>query len=385
MSLSPLDDYPIHQIAEPIRHVQTSDRNFYDRYYFCVHNSSKDFFMVFGSGQYPNLATQDAFVAVRIGGQQKVLRSSRELGERGDLSCGPFRIEVLEGLKRLRLVIAPNESGIECDLVFEGAHPPQLEPRQFERRNGRVLWDTLRYGQNGFYKGRLKVGDVEFDLDPLTARGFRDRSWGIRPTGEVEPSGIHAEKRPNFMWLYTTAQFDEFSLMLKVHEEDDGHRHLEEATRIWNDPNRPVEHLGRPEFSFEAFDSDHNFIDRMTIRCPDEQGRTLELGIEMLLPLYLDVGTGYGARKDWRHGMYQGKLKTESLCFDLAAERHLMNGLIDSVGRYTLDGMVGHGLFEYGFVGRFKKAGIDARGWWNWVRPPIVAPSSSPTVANAPQ
>ena len=39
--LSPLDDYPIHQIAEPIRHVGTSDRNFYDRYYFNLHASSR--------------------------------------------------------------------------------------------------------------------------------------------------------------------------------------------------------------------------------------------------------------------------------------------------------------------------------------------------------
>ncbi len=30
--LSPLDDYPIHQIAEPVRRVGTSDRNFFDRY-----------------------------------------------------------------------------------------------------------------------------------------------------------------------------------------------------------------------------------------------------------------------------------------------------------------------------------------------------------------
>ncbi len=35
--LSPLDDYPVHQISEPMRHVGTSDRNFYDRYYFNIH------------------------------------------------------------------------------------------------------------------------------------------------------------------------------------------------------------------------------------------------------------------------------------------------------------------------------------------------------------
>ncbi len=37
--LSPLDDYPIHQISEPMRFVGTSDRNFYDRYYFNIHGA----------------------------------------------------------------------------------------------------------------------------------------------------------------------------------------------------------------------------------------------------------------------------------------------------------------------------------------------------------
>ena len=30
--LSSMDDSPLHQITEVIRHVGTSDRNFYDRY-----------------------------------------------------------------------------------------------------------------------------------------------------------------------------------------------------------------------------------------------------------------------------------------------------------------------------------------------------------------
>ena len=54
--LSSWDDYPVHQIADTIRHVGTSDRNFYDRYYFNLHGSSDELFMVMGLGQYPNLA-----------------------------------------------------------------------------------------------------------------------------------------------------------------------------------------------------------------------------------------------------------------------------------------------------------------------------------------
>ena len=59
--LSPLDDYPVHQIPEPIRHVGTSDRNFYDRYYFNLHGKSDELMLVTGLGQYPNLGVTDAF------------------------------------------------------------------------------------------------------------------------------------------------------------------------------------------------------------------------------------------------------------------------------------------------------------------------------------
>ena len=120
--LSPLDDYPIHQIAEPIRHVGTSDRNFYDRYYFNLHGCSDELFLVTGMGQYPNLGVQDAFAVVIRNGIHRVVRASRELGgNRMDTSVGPFRIEVLEGLKRLRVVLEPNAFGLAMDLVFEGA------------------------------------------------------------------------------------------------------------------------------------------------------------------------------------------------------------------------------------------------------------------------
>ena len=63
--LSRMDDYPLHQIADVIRNVGTSDRNFYDRYYFNLHGSSDELFLVMGMGQYPNLGVQDAFACAR--------------------------------------------------------------------------------------------------------------------------------------------------------------------------------------------------------------------------------------------------------------------------------------------------------------------------------
>src|SRR5215470_19592044 len=113
--LSPLDDYPLHQVADVIRHVGTSDRNFYDRYYFNLHGSSSELFMVMGLGQYPNLGVQDAFAVVQRGGRHRVVRASRELGDRMDTTVGPFRVEVVKPLHAVRFILEPNEHGIACD------------------------------------------------------------------------------------------------------------------------------------------------------------------------------------------------------------------------------------------------------------------------------
>ena len=88
--LSPLDDLPIHQVAETMANVGTSDRNFYDRYYFNLHGCDDDFFLAGGIGQYPNLDVTDAFVCVNHGDTQTVVRASRPLGlDRLDTRVGP--------------------------------------------------------------------------------------------------------------------------------------------------------------------------------------------------------------------------------------------------------------------------------------------------------
>jgi len=99
--ISSWDDFPVHQTPEPVRHVGTSDRNFYDRYYFNLHGSSDELFAIFGLGVYPNLGVKDAFLAVTAGGKQRIVRASDELSDRSDISVGPIRIEVLEPLQKL--------------------------------------------------------------------------------------------------------------------------------------------------------------------------------------------------------------------------------------------------------------------------------------------
>ena len=65
MTLSSLDDYPIHQTSEPMCHVATSGRNFYDRCHFNGFSNTGDLVFEFGLGVDPNLGVMDAFLLVR--------------------------------------------------------------------------------------------------------------------------------------------------------------------------------------------------------------------------------------------------------------------------------------------------------------------------------
>src|SRR5919106_851579 len=237
--LSPMDDYPLHQVAEPIRNVGTSDRNFYDRYYFNLHDCSDELMLIFGLGQYPNLGVQDAFACVRMGDKHRVVRASREMGDRMDTSVGPFRVQVLEGLKKVRVVLEPNEHGIAYDLTWEGAIPAFLEPRHFIRKHGRVYFDTMRFAQTGYWSGTLEVGGETIAVTPDRWWGTRDRSWGVRPVGEPEHPGIRGDEgQMGGMWNYSPMQFPDFSIIYILNETDSGERLIEEVNRVWADPSR---------------------------------------------------------------------------------------------------------------------------------------------------
>jgi len=363
--LSSMDDYPLHQIAEPIRFVGTSDRNFYDRYYFNLHGSSDELFMVMGLGQYPNLAVQDAFACVTRKGQHHVVRASRELGDRMDTSVGPFRVEVLEGLKRLRFVLEPSEHTIACDLTWQGAIPAFLEPRQYIRKHGRVLFDTMRLAQTGCWTGTLTVGGETFAVTSDRWWGTRDRSWGVRPVGEAEHPGIRGpEGQLTGMWNYSPMQFHDHTILYMLNETTDGHRVLEEAVRIWNDPAREPEWLGRPEYE-HRLTAGTRMIEASAIRFPHAPGGALSVTATPLLTAFIAIGTGYGMDSDWRHGMYQGPLVVQGLVKPVDEIASFgQYGVVDHVARFEAStGAVGFGLHEHGFWGAFAKYGMhDAYG-----------------------
>ncbi len=119
-----LDEFPIHQTPLSLGLVATSDRNFYDRYYFNAHDRTGDVFLITGLGVYPNLGVADAYAVVRRGDRQWALRCSDPMmDDRLRPHVGPYRVEVLEALQRVRLVCDGDEHGLGFDLTWDGSFP----------------------------------------------------------------------------------------------------------------------------------------------------------------------------------------------------------------------------------------------------------------------
>lgn len=370
MPLSPMDEFMAHQTCETFDHVFTSDRNFYDRYYFNMHPSSDELFMIIGMGQYPNLGTIDAFVSISHGDTIYVVRASRELGgDRMNTQVGPLGVEVLEGLKKVRVFCEPNEHGISFDLNFEGTVPAVEEPKTFQRLpHGRVSMDTSRYSQVGTWTGTLEVAGKQYDVTPDLWHGARDHSWGIRGIGEPEPPGIRASQAAagfGFFHTWIPLQLDDCLLKLFAEEDKDGSRMVEESVKIGSLASGGlIEQMGSPKFNYK-YKSGTRELEHATIEFSDPSGKQIEVRATPLRTVYLAAGSGYIPQPDWVHGMYQGPLKVEGKTYDVSTEeaRAALGPLYEVLCKFELStGEVSYGLLECLCVGTYHPFGFDSPG-----------------------
>jgi hypothetical protein len=302
---------------------------------------------------------------VSIGHEQHTVRASRELGsDRMDTVVGPLGVEVIQGLKKLRITCDENEWGVAADLTFTGVVEALEEPHTFSRRYGRVIQDVTRYAQVGVWEGQLIAAGRDFDVTPDRWKGVRDRSWGVRPVGEPEAPGIRARERTDgygFRHDWIPMQFDDHMLKIQIDQDGDGHRHLEESMRVWNiDQNRPVDHLGRPDVDIEYLSGTRE-MRKATVRTTDPEGKPIVVTNTPLRTLYLAAGSGYIPDGTWGHGYYQGPLKVEGVVHDLSdpEERRRYARLNETLCRFETDtGEVGYGMHENLIAGIFRPGGF---------------------------
>ena len=370
MALSPGDAFLIHQYPEPIDTVFTGDRHFYDRYYFNMHGSDDTLFMVFGMGQYPNLGVTDAFVSVAVGDQQFTVRGSRELGsDRMDTTVGPLRVEVIEGLRTLRLVCEPNEWGLSLDVTFTAGTEALAEPKSFTHVGRRLTQDTHRLAHVGSYEGWLEVDGTRHEVTPDRWLGARDHSWGIRHgIGEPEPKGIgakiSADMQMGFFHNWLPIQFDDHMVKITIDNDHAGRRVLEEAVRLYNlGDDREAEHLGRPEIDITYHPGTREPA-KAEIWFSGDGASDLRITTTPLKTVYLKAGSGYIYDGYWGHGVWQGdESVVQGVVTPIGAptERLDIAFLNETLCRHeTNDGRVGYGMHENLVAGLYFPNGWDS-------------------------
>jgi hypothetical protein len=227
------------------------------------------------------------------------------------------------------------------------------------RTGTRAILDASRFAQVGTWEGTIRVAGDELAVTPDRWLGTRDRSWGIRPVGEAEPSGRNAdEPLEGFWWLYLPLRFEEFAVVIIVQELPDGHRTLNDASRIF--PDGRVEQLGWPRVEIR-YRSGTRHPEHATVHCTTPEGKPLVFDVDALTFVGLNVGAGYGGDPDWGHGQWRGPDFAEGAVYDLNDPEvvgRVPFSVVDHVGRAECEGAEGWGLFEHGTMGRHDPSGF---------------------------
>ena len=356
------DDYPIHQTPDPIAYSGTN-RNFYDRYFFNGYTTDGAVFFAAALGVYPYLNIMDAGFAVRIGDRQYNLHASRHMHmERLDTQVGPIRVEVLEPLQRLRVVVDDNAHGISADLTIDGRHAPIEEPRTIRHNGPRLIQDITRMTQLGRWSGWIKAGGREVRIEPATALGTRDRSWGIRQIGMRDPQPAITPQEFQVWWYWIPAHLEDRVIHLFFNEDGEG--------KVWNVGATMVRDGGEPEHLHGAklaveFVPGSRFPARAVVSAHDEAGGAYTIEIEAG-PRFFLSGIGY-MNPDWTHGLNKGPL---AISYDEISGNAAMPYASGSEHPQAFAGVTmttpkgervtGHGCFESIVLGRHAPSGLTS-------------------------
>jgi hypothetical protein len=358
--LTRFDDYPIHQVPLPVTHTATSDRNFYDRYFFNGYVPDGEVFFGAAMGLYPNRRVIDAAFSVVHNGRQKNLYvSGRAPFERAHTAVDPITVEVVKPMEQLRVIVGANQHAIEADLLFTARTVAVEEARQTMHIDNVPFVDMTRMTQAGAWSGWLSVDGVRIELEPSTAWGTRDRSWGIRPIGEPA-GGAPASKPPQIFWLWGPANFADESVFVACFDNPEGtldYQHSVTAP-VRSNADDPVLDPGSIATLYKGVDIqiDWEAGTRRARRAklaltPHGNTAPRTISYDVLFPFQM-AGLGY-SHPTRRHGAWHGELSVHSDEWLLAdvdpTAAHNIH--VQNFCRVTLDDRVGWGILEQLAIG----------------------------------
>jgi hypothetical protein len=367
--LNKLDDFPIHQTPEPIAHPATSDRNVYDRTWFNGYANDGSYYFGIGMAIYPHRGIMDcAFSTVQPGGRQHCFYGSRRAPlERTDMQVGPFRMEVIEPMKRARVILEDNESGVSCDLTFSARTAAIEEQRQTLWQGARRFMDATRFDQFGRWSGWVKHPDGEFKVDEAMCHGTKDRSWGVRGVGEPESGG--APKAPqSFFFLWAPLFWDDHISHAIFFDGTRGEALVREGFQAPLYASEAAIPPGAEDGRLERMATARHRVkyipgtrlaESAEVDLIDHDGNVRTISMEPILKFQMK-GLGYG-HPEWGQGMWKGELAVGGESFDPKQLDPLSphNIHVQQVVRVTDDkGRTGIGALEQICIGPYAPSGF---------------------------
>jgi hypothetical protein len=282
------------------------------------------------------------------------------------MSTGPFRIEIQEPMKTLRVVLDDNETGISADLEWipRTAHFAEDHQMLTPEQIGRWMIST-RMNQFGFWRGELQLPNETIAVDPEHTYGTKDRSWGIRPVGDPAPPGAPlAPKGLKFFWA--PLHWSDHVTHIGIFEGDN------DEVWHWDGFRLPAyadvtQIPGVEEPRIERFTSvGHDFS--WTPGTRRVAGGHLTMGLSNSTQIEVEIepvksilmkGMGYG-HPEWGHGQWKGELAISSESWDLEEIDPLAPGNIhiQEVVRVRDGSSQGVGVLEQLVVGPYPRYGF---------------------------
>ena len=365
--LNRLDDFPIHQTPEPIAHPATSDRNVYDRTWFNGYAKDGSYYFGIGMAVYPHRGIMDcAFSTVQPGGRQHCFYGSRRApAERTDMQVGPFRMEVVEPMRRTRVILEDNASGLACDLTFSARTASIQEQRQTLWSGSRRIMDATRFDQFGRWSGVVRHPDGEFKVDEEVCLGTKDRSWGVRGVGEPESGG--APKPPGgFFFLWAPLFWEDHISHAIFFDGQNGEALVREgiqAPLYLSEAAIPGVEDGRDQRMATArhrvkYVPGTRLAQSAEIDLVDHDGGTRTIRLEPILKFQMK-GLGY-MHPEWGQGMWKGELAMGHESFDPRQLDPLLphHLHVQQVVRATDGARTGIGVLEQICIGPYAPAGF---------------------------
>ena len=311
-----MDEYPFHQVTQTFAAVAGSDPQWNDGHYVCVGDQDGKVALTSNVRLYQNNDVLDGFVCLRHDDRQYNIRVSRKLRPQMEvLGAGPLRLELIEPMRVVRLVLEDNGYGISLDLTCYSTSTPYMDPIEITRLDGRLMSERATYELAGVCEGWVSVGGERIELTRDRTSFFRNHSWGFQggrggPRLYGAPTASRRVPGTRLWVLYNMTDHNGFFF-----EDPNGRAAAGHGVIMLPDRNVPV---AKVEHEL-VFGDDPSRVRSGTFQLTDADGVARSYEFENLGWVYCQGGGYFGGFDDrLGQGVYRGEYHEEGEVWDVS-------------------------------------------------------------------